>query len=46
MVHRLYVDQGGLKSISGMNLFHANKNLCIILFILYFQNKIGPNQGI
>ena len=43
--HALYVNRGCLKCILGMNLPPANKNLFIILFILYPQNKIEPNMG-
>ena len=42
----LKVNPGHLKCISGISLFPANKNLFIILFILYLWNKIGPSKGI
>ena len=43
--HALYVNRDCLKCILGMNLPPTNKNLFIILFILYPQNKIEPNMG-
>ena len=47
-VNPSYLSFGCLSSpcILGMNLSPANKNLFIILFILYSQNKIESNIGI
>ena len=42
----LYVNPGCLKCISGINLSPANKNLFIISFTLYFENKRSCNKGI
>ena len=44
-LHALYVDPSYLERIFGMILSSASKNVFIIWFILYAQNKIVPNFG-